>query len=260
MSYAITAETLSASPRVFEYAADGHKVVVKRYVKPDRIFVHVFQNAVARIMREPMMLRTDALGADIYNEPRKLRSLRAAGVNVPEVLYECGDYFVLEHVGDNLEDVLLSECGAARGDELIARALGRMRAMHEKNFAHGGAQIKNFTCRGGEIYMVDFEEMIPERYLDAFKRRDLIMFAMSLHTAGIPRDLDWICRAYGGESWREIMEGLKSNLRGYGFLKILDARLFSRISMKDVRAMISLIEQSDTNLKEGLIYRQGPEG
>jgi tRNA A-37 threonylcarbamoyl transferase component Bud32 len=231
--------------RVFEHAVDGRKVVVKRYVKPDMIFVHVFQNFLARLLREPMLLRTDALGGDIYREPQKLSTLRENGLNVPEVLYECSDYFVLEYVGQNLESVLKRERGDDRRNKYITRALGQLRAMHEKNFVHGGAQVKNFTCLDGEVFMIDFEEIIPGGYAEDFKRRDLLLFAMSLETAGISRGFKWICDAYGGASGGVICASLASSLRKYRFLKFLKAKVFSWIKMNDVRAIIALIEEAE---------------
>jgi tRNA A-37 threonylcarbamoyl transferase component Bud32 len=245
MSYIIPPEALAVNARVFEHIVDGRKVIVKRYGKPDMIFVHVFQNAFARLLREPLLLRTDAISGDIYREPRKLRELLANGLNVPEVLYDCPDYFVLEYVGENLDYILRFEPDNARRNEYIACALGHLRALHGKNFVHGGAQIKNFTCRDGEIYMIDFEEVIPDGYGDAFKLRDLVIFAMSLEKIGISSGLDWICRAYDEKSGREICARIASGLLRYRFLKFLNAGIFSWISMNDVRAMISLIESAE---------------
>jgi tRNA A-37 threonylcarbamoyl transferase component Bud32 len=244
MPYNIPSDIVTAQARVFEYVADGRKVVVKRYAKPDMIFVHIFQNALAMALREPVLRRADALGDDIYLEPKKLRILRESGLNVPKVLYECPEYFVMEHVGENLGDILGRERDEGKRDEYLTNALAQLRSLHEKNFVHGGAQIKNFTCLGGEVYMIDFEEVVPDGHTEAFKRRDLLVFAMSLRASGISNGLDWICGAYG-RSGREICKELAAGLLRYKFLKFLASRAFSWISMNDVRAMISLIEDAE---------------
>ena len=154
MSYIIPEEALESNPRVFIHSAGGLRVVVKRRAKPDRIFVHVFQNALALLMREPMMIRTDDMGGGEWPEAKKLRALRENGLNVPEVLYETENYFVLEYVGRNLVDVLAGESDTAKKYTYLEQALSKLRALHEKRFIHGGSQIKNFTVRNGDIYIL----------------------------------------------------------------------------------------------------------
>ena len=245
MDYAVPPEVLNSNPRVFVHTAGGREVVVKRFDKPDAIFVHVFQNAVARIFREPMMIRTDAIGGDGRHEIKKLKALREHGLKVPEVLYEGAGYFVMEHVGECLEDIVKHERDGARVDGYITDALKNLRALHERGFIHGGAQIKNFTRRGGETFMIDFEEVIPEGYGEAMRRRDIAVFMMSLETAGISRGLGWVCDLYGGASGKEICASLASSLRRYGFLKFLNGPVFSLIKMNDVHAAVSLVEKAE---------------
>ncbi|MDR0654521.1 MAG: hypothetical protein LBG12_14615 [Synergistaceae bacterium] len=245
MDYAVPLEVLRSHPRVFVRSAGGRKVVVKRFDKPDAIFVHVFQNAVARIFREPMMIRTDALGGDGRHEIKKLKALREHGLKVPEVLYEDAGYFVMEHVGECLEGIVTRERDCARVDGYIADALKNLRALHERGFIHGGAQMKNFTRRDGETFMIDFEEVIPEGYGEAMRCRDIAVFLMSLETSGISRGLEWVCDLYGGTGGREICARLVSSLRRYGFLKFLNGPVFSRIKMNDVHAAVALVEKAE---------------
>jgi tRNA A-37 threonylcarbamoyl transferase component Bud32 len=246
MDYAVPPEVLKSHPgRVFVHAAGGRKVVVKRVEKPDAIFVHVFQNAAANIFREPMMLRTDAVGGDGRHEARKLKAIREKGLNVPEVLYEGIGYFVMEHVGEPLEDTVKKERDRARVDGYIAAAARNLRCLHEEGFIHGGAQFKNFTIRDGDVFMIDFEEVIPEGYGEAMKRRDILLFLMSLETAGVPRELDWLCRIYDENGGGEFCARIASSLRRYGCLKFLNNRFFSRIPMNDVHAAVALVEKAE---------------
>jgi tRNA A-37 threonylcarbamoyl transferase component Bud32 len=243
MSYIIPEEVLESSPRVFIYLAEGERVVVKRRAKPDRIFVHVFQNALARLLHEPMMIRTDDMGSGEWPEAKKLRALRENGLSVPEVLYETENYFVLEYVGRNLVDVLTDEADPAKRCTYLERALSKLRAMHEKRFIHGGSQIKNFTVRNGDIYIIDFEEVIPREYFEEFRIRDIILFAMSLEKEGLPFDVEWLCEAYGGPSGRDVGRRLKKAVLKYKFLNFLNAGMFLWIPMEDVRAAIALIKK-----------------
>jgi tRNA A-37 threonylcarbamoyl transferase component Bud32 len=247
--YAVPPGILKSSPRVFVHTAGGREVVVKRAQKPDAIFVHVFQNALAKILREPMMLRTDAIGGDGRHEVKKLRILREKGLNVPEVLYEGDGYFVMEHAGECLEAAAKKERDAARADGHIAAAVRSLRRLHEEGFAHGGAQFKNFTIRGGDVFMIDFEEVIPEGYDEAMKLRDILLFLMSLETAGMPRGLDWICRVYDEAGGGELCARIASSLRRYRFLRFLNNSFFSRIPMNDVHAAVSLVEKAERLLR-----------
>jgi tRNA A-37 threonylcarbamoyl transferase component Bud32 len=245
MSYIISEEVLEANPRVFIHSAGGGRVVVKRRAKPDRIFVHVFQNTLARLLREPMMLRTDDMGSGEWPEAKKLRALRENGLSVPEVLYETGNYFVLEYVGRNLGDVLTDESDPDKKRAYVESALLKLRSLHDKHFIHGGSQIKNFTVRDGEIYIIDFEEVIPPEYFEEFRIRDLILFAMSLEKEGLPFDLGWLCEVYGGLSDVDVRRRLEDAVLKYRFLKFLSAGMFSWISMDDVRAAVALIKKAE---------------
>ncbi|MDR1510517.1 MAG: hypothetical protein LBS53_12860 [Synergistaceae bacterium] len=252
MSYIIPSEVLKSNPRVFIHSAGGRQVVVKRRVKPDMIFAHVFQNTLARLMREPMMIRTDDIGKGEWPEAKKLRTLRENGLSVPEVLYEAENYFVLEYVGRNLADVLARERDPAKKYAYVEHALLKLRTLHEKRFIHGGSQIKNFTIQGGEIYLIDFEEVIPREYFEEFRIRDIILFAMSLEKEDLPFDLGWLCEAYGGQSGKDVHRRLEDAVLKYRFLKFLGAGIFSWIPMDDVRAAIALIKKAERAAAPGV--------
>jgi tRNA A-37 threonylcarbamoyl transferase component Bud32 len=250
MSYIIPHEVLASSGRVFMHSHGGRAVVVKQHVKHDIIFVHVFQNALARLLREPMLLCVDARNVSENQEIKKLKELRASGLSVPKILYEAPEYFILEYVGKNLEEVLAGTPDAEGKNALIAGALEKLRALHEKNFIHGGSQIKNFTWLDGEIYMLDFEAVIPRGYDESFRMRDILLFVMSLENAGISTDLEWICNVYDRRQGFEVYRQLERTILKYKFLKFLDSKLFSLIRMNDVRAALSLIDKVERIQRE----------
>ncbi|MDR3255171.1 MAG: hypothetical protein LBT31_06360 [Synergistaceae bacterium] len=247
----IPEEELRSKPRVFTRTIDGETVVVKQRVKPDMIFVHVFQNMLTRLLKDPLMLRTDATPGEKPSEAQKLRLLAENGIRVPKVLHETENYFIMEYGGENLGEILRDTPDIERQNEYIRRALSEMKTMHGKNFVHGGAQIRNFTFLDDEVYIIDFEEVIPEEYIQSFKIRDLIIFLMSLEKAGAPRGLEWVCRAYDEMSWREVLAELVRAILRYRFLKFLKWRIFSRIRMSDVRASLALIEKAEMARLDG---------
>ncbi|MDR1944323.1 MAG: hypothetical protein LBQ19_05825 [Synergistaceae bacterium] len=251
MSYEIPQKAFTSGARVILYTVGERLVVAKRYAKPDRKFAHVFLDFLAWLFHDPILLCTDCPAGGENQEAKKLKTLRENGISVPAVLYEAKDYFVMEHTGENLENILSGSADEGRRQFYVKQALKLLRALHEKNFAHGGAQIKNFTYLDGKIYMIDFEEVIPPDHIERFKLRDLLIFAMSLEAIGLSIDPERLCEAYGGPSGKFVYEEMKKILFKYKFLKFLGMRILRPIRMNDVRAALALIEKAEKKRANG---------
>jgi tRNA A-37 threonylcarbamoyl transferase component Bud32 len=249
MSWEIPPEALRGPSRVFKFLADGETVIVKKKRKPDVISAHIFQNLLARISKDPIWIRTDAPRGAECGEINKLRALRSAGVNVPRVLHEAGEYFVLEYVGPSVDSLLARTDDASLRESYVADALEALRDLHERGFIHGGAQVKNFTFYNGAVYLIDFEEVIPRGHLEKFIIRDILIFMLSLEKRGFDRRIDWICGKYDPERGHEISEVIEETLLKYKLLKFLGAKIFSHIKMDDVRAALSLVEKAEASGK-----------
>jgi tRNA A-37 threonylcarbamoyl transferase component Bud32 len=90
-------------------------------------------------------------------EAQRLRVLFRAGCRVPEIWWQEPDLLVLEHVGRDLS-TLIRHGSEAQRNELVRQAAEDLAIFHRQGFCHGGAQIRNLTLRGKQVWRIDFEE------------------------------------------------------------------------------------------------------
>lgn len=95
----------------------------------------------------------------LEHEAQRLRQLSQAGCRVPEVWWQERGLLVLEFVGDDLADLIRNETPPSRL-RLTRAVAADLAAFHARGLWHGGAQIRNITLRGGELWRIDFEENI----------------------------------------------------------------------------------------------------
>jgi tRNA A-37 threonylcarbamoyl transferase component Bud32 len=94
-------------------------------------------------------------------EAERLRALLQAGCRVPEIWWQEPGLVVLEHVGIDLSSLIRHGSDEERA-ALAWQAGEDLAAFHKQGFCHGGAQIRNLTLRGADIWRIDFEENIGE--------------------------------------------------------------------------------------------------
>lgn len=244
MAYSIPRDILDSAPPVFSYEFDGTISYVKKNQKRVRKFGHRALEFAWRLTGNPLltpsMLKDDENAARF--EAKMLETLEKEGIRAPRLLYVCDDYFVMSSVGDNLEHVF-NRSGPVERQMLIAKAVKALRALHDKNLAWGGAQIRNFALMDGDVYVFDFEERIPPEHIEIFKLRDLLIFIFSLERKGHNPDVKEICRIYdqgdAGHS-HERLRALFSRIYGLGLLRWL----FDRFKkMRDPKAFLNLIRK-----------------
>ena len=134
-------------------SAAGGLAYCARYLRA--LLLAVFCRVFLGEFPSPRVLLRNGLA----DEARRLRSLRGAGCRVPAVLWEEPEVLVLEFVGDDLPYVARRADPAERR-ALLEQAAGDLAAFHRAGHAHGGAQLRNMTVRGGELWRIDFEENI----------------------------------------------------------------------------------------------------
>ena len=243
--YKIPAKILKENPRVFEYLIDGEKVYVKKREKNKKHLGHVFQEFAYKITKNPMLIPTvlSKNENEVLFEAEKIKKLKNDGINVPDILYSCEDFFVMSDTGESLKEHI--KANISRKDHYIEKALEELGRLHYKNYAHGGSQIRNFTIKNEKISLIDFEEKIPEKYIEDFKIRDLLVFILSLQKANFDPDIKKICRVYEEKTSKEVYEDLRKFLLKYKWIYFLKSKIFSKIRMKDVRDFIAVIEKID---------------
>ena len=241
--YKIPTEVLKENPRVFRYQIDGENVYVKKREKNKKHLGHVFQELIYKITKNPMLIPTvlSKNENEVLFEAGKITELNNGGIHVPDILYSCDDFFVMSDTGESLKEHM--KANIARKDHYIEKAIEELCRLHYKNYAHGGSQIRNFTIKNEKISLIDFEEKIPEKYINEFKIRDILVFILSLQKANFDPDIKKICEIYEEKTSRGVYEDLRKFLVKYKWIYFLKSRVFSKIRMKDVRDFIAVIEK-----------------
>ncbi|MVW71259.1 hypothetical protein [Bordetella sp. 15P40C-2] len=164
-------DTVDASkePSVREVTIDGVRCVVKRR-RPGLLrglsyglrYLRAFGLALGSLMflgefpRPSVLLRNG-----LTYEGQRLRRLSEAGCRVPNVWAEGPGLLVLEHVGDDMADLMRAAFVEKRREWARGIAID-LAQFHDQGHCHGGAQIRNVTLRDGQFWRIDFEENIGE--------------------------------------------------------------------------------------------------
>ncbi|AOB31972.1 hypothetical protein AKI39_16555 [Bordetella sp. H567] len=126
-------------------------------------------------------------------EAERLRRLRAADCRVPDIWWQEPGLLVLEHVGTDLNALIRHGSDETRV-ALAAQAGRDLAEFHKQGFCHGGAQIRNLTIRGKEMWRIDFEENIGEalsrplgQAYDLFQMVASVLSMRNLPSAIMPR-------------------------------------------------------------------------
>lgn len=245
MDYTVPKSVLDGSPQVFPWRAGDENVWVKKRRPGKNPLGWWAQRIIYRLTGIILALPPDrSPGNGARFEAETLRRLEGLGVRVPRVLHVEDDYFVMSDAGTTLERHLAANPGQT--GELIDRAARELRALHRYDTAHGGAQIKNLTVRDGDIHFIDFEERIPEKRLREFQVRDLFLFLFSLERAGHDPDLAAVCRSYGGPADGDrVLADVRRALAQLWPARLFDWRVFSFLSMRDIRGLCRLIRKAE---------------
>lgn len=244
MSYSVPRDEVEAGTQVFIHYVDGEKVFVKKRRPNKNPVGWIAQRLLYRLTGNLLaMPPSRPEGDNVAFESGVLKRLAEHGVRVPRVLHVDADYFVMSDVGRTLEVALREE--PEKAGEYVAMAVRELRRFHDLGFAHGGAQIKNITIKDGVIHFIDFEENIPQEHLEQFQVRDLFLLLLSLQRHGHDPDLKNICGLYDPDGDGRMLGQVRAALRSLRIARLLDGRLFSRLSMRDVRSLNQLIRKAE---------------
>ncbi len=238
---------LAANPHVFRLDCDGEIVFVKQRRPSKNPVGRAAQDILHRITGNPLLVPPPGpIGDNVSFEAGMLRRLAGAGVRVPRVLWQAGDYFVMSYAGPPLEQLLSRE--PERAGALLTETLRSLRDFHDRGFAHGGAIAKNFTVLDGAIHFIDFDDAIPGERLRQFQLRDVFLFLNSLETIGLDPDLAAWCRVYdeaGAPKDGETLSALREALLGLRIVKVMDRRFLDSLTMRDIRMLVRLVRKAE---------------
>ena len=114
-------------------------------------------------------------------ESSKLERFKILGINVPNIVYKCEDFFVLEDSGQSLYELLknkdIEEKEFYFYVDLLLQELAKI---HNLNEFHGGSQVRNFTYKDDRVFVIDFEESFCESIdIKTLQYRDFLLFILS---------------------------------------------------------------------------------
>lgn len=183
---ALVEAALVAHPqeRILRLKHGGRDLVVKRASDQTRpAWVTWLAARIAgSLSPQPLPAHSLALsdqGGLIRIESRRLRTLHAAGVRVPQVLGEGPGWLALEAVGDTLEHAR-EKFPRPEWDDWLLRAAADLGAFHAAGHWHGGSQAKNLMLWQGALYRIDFEEDLGEHLpLAVAQTLDLVLLINS---------------------------------------------------------------------------------
>lgn len=245
MDYAVPADVLRTSPKVFHHRVGDQVVVVKQDTQSRGTLFHGLQRLAYRLTKMPLLAPT-LLSPGVSRtafEAGRLETYFRAGLKVPKVLYVGDTYFVMTDVGSNLDWVLPGLKDDAQRNLLVEQAIGALGSLHNAGFAHGGAQIRNFALKDGVVSLFDFEEDTQNAHLEDMQIRDLILLILSLiHRLG-DMSPDWVCGVYDGDTSGKTFRKLGESLRRFRWVKAVDALLPGRIRAGDLRKFAGLIRR-----------------
>lgn len=250
MKYTIPQPLLDDGPGVFPYTVDGEKVYVKKRRPEKNPLAWHAQRVLYALTRLMLVLppeRPPRNGARF--EAEALRRMEALGVPAPRLLHVTDEYLVMTDAGVTLEEAMRDHPDQAR--PLTEKAVRALRDFHNLGLAHGGAQIKNITVKDGAIHFIDFEESIPQKHLAKFQIRDLFLFILSLERTGHDPDLAEICAAYDGAAGKGTLAAVRKALLQLRGVRLAEHRLFSSLSMRDVRGLCRLVGKARETAAEG---------
>ncbi|MBE0497487.1 MAG: hypothetical protein IBX45_13810, partial [Campylobacterales bacterium] len=126
---------------------EGVKYWVKRARKTGARSIHRVAYAV---LKHPLLVPSLVQSPQqaLMHESSKLVRLEQKGVNVPSVVTVNETFFILEDQGSSVLNAIRNgEVTDVSG--LLEKVVEVLSALHVKGEFHGGAQIKNFTCKEG---------------------------------------------------------------------------------------------------------------
>ncbi|MEO7056145.1 MAG: hypothetical protein ABI281_12475 [Caldimonas sp.] len=178
---AVRASIESSRHRVKAVQTSLGRVIAKRQRPPRSAWrgriVNVLAGGFGVVMLRAVPAHGGARGQEI--EIERLRSLRAAGVQVPEVLHAEAGFFVMgELAGPSL--VSLVERGGMAGFEAWRRGLAALAETHARGGYLSHAFARNFIATDAGLAMIDFEDDALETMpLEAAQARDWLAYLHS---------------------------------------------------------------------------------
>lgn len=129
----------------------------------------------------------------IEYETSKLKQFRNLGINTPNVIFKCNDFFILEDCGISIHSIIRDKnISEEKLYYYIEKVLAELSKIHNNSLFHGGAQTRNFTYQNGNIYAIDLEESFNNDInVKTLQFRDLLFLLLSFIKIKASFELDY---------------------------------------------------------------------
>lgn len=177
-------------------------------------------------------------------EAQRLRTFRAKGIDVPELLYEGAGLLVLGDCGLTVERRLKQfrkQGDAVAHDELLIAMAHGMASVHAAGLVHGRPHPRDMFVRDGRVGFMDFEQNpLRAMSLERAQARDaLFLFGFVADLAMMPQTPMRAWEAWTSEAPPETRRQLGRTLKGMRLLMVV-GRLASRFKLgADLRRFLA---------------------
>lgn len=151
----------------------------------------LLQRIAYKIMKSPVLIpsQNQEPQESIRYEADRLKNIATNFAYVPEVIISEDNFMLIKDSGTDLRKFLNSQKDKDKIEEIIYNALDVLIEFHNLGYYHGGSQIKNFTMKDEEIYLIDFEEKFLDADIQDLQFRDMFLFLISI--AKLKYDFDF---------------------------------------------------------------------
>ncbi|MBM5572580.1 MULTISPECIES: hypothetical protein [Deefgea] len=185
----IESELLKHSGRILVEDISGETLIIKRQEAARPQFGYTLLNALAKIFRQPLLCAVPAPGGAAAQaiEIQRLRTLRQAGVPVPEVRHIADQWFAMTSAGTHSVDELIR---TSPQQQLAVWQAGLAAILHVHQCGQNLSQAfaRNIMWQDGKIQFIDFEDdpskTLPVAYAQT---RDWLLY---LHSTAYQMNTD----------------------------------------------------------------------
>lgn len=229
---------------IFHFEYEGKRYWLKKARRAGANVFHRLGHALTNIslLAPPLVQNKNEA---LKHESSKLKKLHSLGASVPKVELITKDFFILNDTGVAVLDAVR----VLKEDEkktCLEKTIKELALLHNHGEYHGGSQIKNFTYKDEEVFILDFEENFSKEIeLNKLFTRDLFLLFFSLFKHGISADYEELLRVYK-EAKKEPNEAVKEFLNySKRFKKIrafLKLNFFQKTMDKDTKSILKMLD------------------
>jgi len=241
------AQILSNESEIFSIEFENQKYWLKkaRATKPNKIQKFFYQILPFELLMPSL---PKSAKEALVHETAKLELFRSKGINVPKVVFQCDDFFILEDVGVAIHALIRNQhITQEKMYYYINKVIELLATIHNKNQFHGGAQTRNFTYKEGKVFAIDLEESFTSSIdIETLKFRDFLLLLLSFVKikASFELDYEYIIQQYVALTKnKEISSNLKKLANKISFLIYLsEIKWINKLLGSDVKGFFVLFK------------------